>query len=93
VALVTVHAVVDIAAYTAMVAIGVRFRMTVGALEYAVVAGIGVAGGAHAVCIPVIGREPSVIEGGSRPTRGCMAKLAGVWEACRNVIGIVRLVV
>ena len=67
-ALITIHAVVDIAAYTAMVAIGVRFRMTVGALEYAVVAGIGMAGGAHAICISVIGREPGVIEGRSRPT-------------------------
>jgi len=93
VALVTVHAVVDIAAHTAMVAIGVRFRMTVGALEYAVIAGIGMAGGAHPIGIPVIGREIGVIECRARPTRCRVAHGASVREACRNVIGIVRLVV
>lgn len=76
-----------------MVAIGVRFRMTVGALEHAVITGIRMAGGAHAVRIPVIDVEPGVIEGRSRPARGVVTKSTGVREACRNVIGIVRFVV
>jgi len=73
-----------------MVAIGVRFRMTVGALEYAVVAGIGVAGGAHAVRIPVIDVEPGVIEGRARPARRVVAQRTRVREPGGDVIRIVR---
>jgi len=70
VALIAIHAVVHVAAHTLVLRIGVPFGVAVGALEDAIVAGIGVACSAHAVRAPVILIEPGVIEDRTRPAGG-----------------------
>ena len=89
-ALIAIHAVVHIAADALVIGVRVRLRMAVGALEHAVVAGIGVAGRADATRVPVIGVEPGVIENRARPGRGVVAHRAGGRKTRGDVIGIGR---
>src|SRR5262249_49012669 len=89
VALVTVHAVVDVTADSLMSRIGVRLRVAVRALKDAVVAWIGMAGGTNAIGVTVIGIEPGVIEGRTCPTSRRMADRASRWEARGNMVRIV----
>jgi len=67
-ALVAIHAVVHVTIDVAMIAIRIRLRVAVGALEDAVVSRICVARRADAVRVAVIHREPRVIESGSQPS-------------------------
>ena len=71
--LVAIHAVVDITADALVIGIRVPFGVAVGALEHAVIAGIGVAGGANSIRIPVIGVEPGVIKDRTSPARRVVA--------------------
>ena len=59
-----------------------------GALEYRVVARVGMAGCANTIRIPVVHVEIRVIERCSRPARGRVARVARGREARRLVIGI-----
>ena len=76
-AVVAIHAVVDVTANTLVSSVGVRLGMAVRALENAVVTGIGMAGGAHPIRPAVIGRKPSVIEGCIQPAAGRVTSDAG----------------
>ena len=95
--LVTIHAVVNIAADVGVLEIGsVVPTVTPCALEDRVVTRVGVAGRAHAVCVPVSQAEPGVIERRTCPGRGCMASVASRRETGRTVIriggpGVIRL--
>ena len=76
-ALVAVHAVIDIPADIRVLEVGcVAAAMATRALKNGVVVRIGVAGGAHAVGIAVIHGKPGMVESGSRPRRGGMAGCA-----------------
>lgn len=80
-ALVTIHAVVDVSTNTRVIRIRGRLGMTIGALENGVVTRIGVAGRAHSVGAPVGHRPPRVIESGSSPS-GC--RVAGCAGRCEH---------
>ena len=89
VALVAVHAVVDIPTNVGMLEIGcVIVAVATGALEHGVVARVRVAGCANTVCVAVIRREVSVIERGSGPAGRGVAGIASRREASGLVIGI-----
>ena len=72
---------------------GGRLRVAIRALEYCVIAGIGMTGGAHSLRIAVIDREPSVIKRGTGPGRGGVTRLAGGRKTRRDVVWIVRALV
>ena len=76
-ALITVHAVVDIPVHTAVLRIRLSLRVATSALKYGVVTWIRVAGCAHAVGIAVVHGEPRVVE-----CRAC--------PRCRRVAGRTR---
>ena len=93
-ALVTVHAVVNVTADVWMLEIiRVPAAMTTRALEHCVVARIRVARGADSIGVAVIGREVGVIEGRTCPTGRRMADSTGVGEACSNMVRIVCLLI
>ena len=60
-ALVAIHAVVDISIYSAVVGIRLRFAVAVRALEYRIIIGVDVARRAHTVGIAVVDGERSVL--------------------------------
>ena len=94
VTLVAINAVVDITAHALMVLIGGRLGVAIRALEDCVVAWIGVARRTDSVRAPVVGAEPGVVERRACPPgHHLMAGLAGGWEPCRYVVGIVRCLV
>ena len=85
-ALVAVHAVVDISLDALMVPVCLRFRVAIGALEYRIVVRIRMARRADSICIPMIDRERRVlrvIEGGVLPVRRVMTVLASRREKLR----------
>ena len=87
--LVTIHAVVDIPADVGVIEIGsIVSTVTTCALEDRVVTRVGVAGRAHAVCVPVSQAEPGVIERRTCPSRGCVASGASRREPGGSVIRI-----
>jgi hypothetical protein len=91
VALVTVHAVVNVATDVRVAEVaGVVIAMASGALEHAVVARIRVARRAHTIGIPVIGREVGVIERRSRPAGRRVAGIASLREAGRRMVRVRR---
>jgi hypothetical protein len=92
-ALIAIHAVIYVATHAAMLAIGIRLGVAVGALEHGVVRGIRVAGCTDTVRIAMIHWEPCVVEGSSQPARSRMTGSACGWEACRNVVWTVRSLV
>ena len=63
-AVIAIHAEVDVAAHAAMIVVSWAFRVTIRALKYAVVARVGVACRAHTIGAPVVHGEVRVIEGG-----------------------------
>ena len=88
-ALVTIHAVVDISADVRVVEIGsIVSTVTTCALEDRVVTRVGVAGRAHAICVAVIRVEPGVIERRPGPGRGRVASGASRREPGGSVIRI-----
>lgn len=96
-ALIAVHAVIDIPRNARMQRIRLPRRVTVGALENGKIVRVGVACGANAVCVPMIHGEPRVVKRGARPTRSRVARRASSGETCRGVIrirsaGIISLV-
>jgi len=93
VALVAIHAVVNVSADIPVFRIGVRFCVAIGALENAVVTGVGMASRADSIGVAMIGREPGVIEGRTQPTGRRVATRAGSWESCGNVVRVVRALV
>lgn len=93
-ALVAVHAVVDVPTDIGMIEIrSIIVAVATGALEHRVVTRVRMAGRANAVRIPVIHVEIRMVERGSRPGGGGMARIAGCREAGRLVIRIGRPVV
>ena len=85
-ALVAIHAVVNVSADALVILIGLALGVTVGALEDGIVVRIDMAGRTHAVGIPVIGGELRVlrvIESRVQPARRRMARLAGGWDELR----------
>ena len=95
-ALVAVHAVVDIARHSRVIGVRLRRCVAVRALENRVVVRIRVASGANAVGVSVVHWEPRVIERCAEPVRRnprCMARCAGCREAGRSMIRIRRPVV
>ena len=102
-ALVAVHAVVDIPADVRVTEIvRVPAAMAARALENRVVAGIRVASRAHTVSVPVGHWEPGMVERCPRPRRCVVASRAGGrengWRRCMNwirggvVVGLVAAV-
>jgi hypothetical protein len=89
-ALVAIHAVIDVTTDVAMIAIRVRFAMAVCALEDAVVGRIRVTRRADSVRVAMIHGEPRVIESGSQPSGGSVASGARRRESCRRVIRTIR---
>jgi len=87
-ALIAIRAVIDIAADTLMVRVGLALSVTVRTLEHRVIVGIGMASRTDACGSAMVRREPGVVEGGSKPARRGVTGLAGRREACRYVIGI-----
>ena len=88
---VAVHAVIDVAVDAAVPRVGCRCGVARGAGKDGVIRGVGVAGGAHAICVAVPEREERVIAGrqrGGKPCRCCMACGAGGWPAGSDVIWI-----
>lgn len=93
-ALIAVHAVVNVSTHVSMIPVGVRLGVAIGALENAVVGRIGMAGGANSICVSVSHRKPGVIERRAQPSRGGMAGRAGGGKASRHVVRTVgRLIV
>ena len=89
VALIAVHAVVDVPTHIGMTEIRrIIVAMATGALEDRVVTRVGMAGCANTIRVAVVCREIRVIEGRSRPARGGVAGIARGREASRLVIGI-----
>ena len=88
VTLIAVHAVVNVAADTSVIAVGLCLRVAVGALENGVVARIGVAGGAHPSGVAVVCREERVIERGACPRRSGVARVTSRWESSGLVVRI-----
>ena len=62
--------------------------MASSALEDGIITRVRMAGCAHAICIPVICREVRMVEGGSCPRRGGVARVARRREARRRVVRI-----
>ena len=92
-ALIAIHAVVHVTANVAMIAICIRLRVAVRALEDAVVGRIRVTRRADSVRVAVIDVKPRVIEGGSQPTRSSVASGTRRRKSRRHVIRIVRALV
>jgi len=90
VAAVAIHAVVDVPANTAMPTVRLCFRVTVGALENAIVARIGMAYRTDTVGSAMLHVEPRVSESGVQPTRGGMASGASRREARARMRGTGR---
>ena len=88
VTLVTIGAVVHVPAHALVPRISVRFGVAIGALEHAVIAGICVAGRAHAVGVAMVDVEPGVVEGRARPTGGRVTKGTGIRESRRDVVRV-----
>jgi len=85
-ALITIRAVVNVPADSAVVGIRLRFAMTIRALENRIVVGVDVAGRAHAVRIAVIDGERSVlhvVERGLHPIGRVVTTDAGSREELR----------
>ena len=89
VAVVAIHAVVDISADTLMARIGLALGMAVCALEDLIIIRIRVARTAHSARATVIGREPGVVESCVQPAAGVVAGGAGRRKPDRNVVRIV----
>jgi len=95
-ALVAIHAVVDVAVDAGMLRIRLRRRVAIRALKHGVVRRVRVAGGADAVSASMVHRKPGVIEGCAQPIRGdpcCVAGGTGRRKPCRDVIRVRRPVV
>lgn len=89
-ALIAIHAVVYVPTHAAMIAIGIRFGVAIGALEHVVVRGIRVARCTHTVRIAMIHGEPCVVECSSQPARSRVTGCACGWETRRDVVWTVR---
>lgn len=89
-ALVAVDAVVHVPADTLVLRISICFRVAVGTGEYRVIVGIGVAGRAHTVSVPMVNREVGMVPVGRDPRRGVMASGAGGRKSGRRVVRIGR---
>ena len=92
-ALVAVHAVVDIAADAPMIAIGVRLGVAIRALEDGVGRRIGMTRRTDAIRIAMIHWEPRVVESRAQPTGGCVTGGTSRRESSRHVIWVVRSLV
>ena len=88
VAVVTIHAVVDISADALVILIGLCLGVTVRAGKDRVVVRVGVACGTHAVGVAVVGGEPRVVEYRTRPGRRAVTGVAGRGEARRSMVRI-----
>jgi hypothetical protein len=92
-ALIAIHAAVDIPTHIAMAPIGVGLGMAIGALKDTVVPRIGMAGGTDSIRASVVHREPGVIEGRAQPGRSRVTRGARRGKSSRHVIWTVgRLV-
>ena len=87
-ALVTVHAVIDISRDAGMPRIRLGRRVAVRALKHGIVVRVRMARGANPVCIAVVHREPRVVERRPEPTGRRVARGASGWKPCRGVIRI-----
>ena len=79
-ALVTVHAVIDITLHARMPRVCGRLRVAVRALKNGVVTRIGVAGGTNAVSVAVVHREPGMVKRRAGPSHGGVTGGAGCCE-------------
>lgn len=79
-ALIAVHAVIDIIWIALVRRIGLGLAVAVCALEDRIVTRIRVAGRADTVSAPVVHREPGMVERRPRPCRGVVARRAGRGE-------------
>lgn len=93
VAVVAIHAVVNVPTHAPVLAIGLSLRVAVRALEDAVIVWIRMADGAHTVRMAVVGIEPGVIKGRAQPTAGAMTGGARRRETCCEVVWIRRAAV
>src|SRR5215469_11581642 len=92
-AVVAIHAVVDISPNAPVLGIGPGLDVAVGALEDGIVGRIRVTAGAHSPRATVIGREPGVIESCVQPTAGVVARGAGCREPHSNMVRIISALV
>lgn len=93
VAVVAIHAVIDVAAHASMNVVSACLRVTIRALKHTVVARIGVAGRAHTIRSPVIHGEVRVIESGIQPASGCVAGGAAGRKSSRHMVRIRRCLI
>ena len=93
VALVTVRTGVHVVPYPVVVVVRLGFGVAVSALENRIVRRVGMARRTHAIGSAVVGREPGVIEGCSRPRRGGMASGTSCRETSGCVVGIRRALI
>ena len=84
-AVIAIHAVVDIATNSPVSGIGLRFEVAVGALEDSVVVGIGVTCCTHTVGAPMVQGEEGMVKRGTQPTGGVVTGLASCWEPGRSM--------
>jgi hypothetical protein len=90
-ALVTVHAVVNVAADALMLLIRIRLRVAIRTREYRIVAGVCVARRAHPSRAAMLRIEPRMVKHRpSPPSHHLMARLATRREPRRNVIRVIR---
>jgi hypothetical protein len=92
-AVVAVHAVVDIVAYASVIRVRLRLEMAIRTAEYLVVVRVRMAGTADAVRPPVVGRKPRMIERRAQPRGRRMTGAARRREGRRGVIRIGRAAV
>ena len=88
-ALVAIHAVVNIPAHVGVAELGsVVIAVATRALEDRVVVSIRVASRADSIRVAVIGWKPRIVECRTSPRRGGMARSTGRRESCRRVIWV-----
>ena len=88
-AVVAVRAVVDVAADTPVVGVGLRLLVTVGAGKDEVVARVGMARRANTVRTTVIHREVGMVESRPQPASCVVARGTGGRESRGRVVGVV----
>ena len=93
VALVAVHAVIDIPADALMDLVRLALGVAVRTLKDGVVIRVRVARGAHSICPAVIDIPPGMVEHGAAPAVRVVTGVAGRGEACRLVVRICCAVV
>jgi hypothetical protein len=93
VAVVTIDAVVHVSVNALVRTIHLWLQMAVGALEHRVIVWVRMTGGANAIGVTMIHREPGVIELGVSPNLRVVARRTGGREVRTGMVRIIGVVV